>query len=96
MDGRSRWANGSTRWAAVVLGLAAAGVSAGLVPAHEDPRTPRGSPTGDAPIYGEHSAAGDRRVDALNAAMASMQRLRGEHAGLSTADYARAALLDGW
>jgi hypothetical protein len=87
MDRRSRWANGSTRWAAVVLGLAAAGVSAGLVPARDDPRMPRGSPTGGAPLYGEHSAAGERRVDALNRALGSMERLRGEHARQSKADY---------
>ena len=36
-----------------------------------------------AALVGEHSAGGERAVDALNASIASMQGLRGEHAGLS-------------
>jgi len=77
-----------------VLGLAAAAASAGLVPPRAVRVPTMGSPTGDAPIVGEHSGAGERRVDELNRAISSMQHLRGEHAGLSRADYARADGLD--
>src|SRR5262249_40160620 len=72
MDGRSRWMNGSTRWIAVVLGLAAAAASAGLVSPREVRLPTMGSPTGDAPIVGEHSGAGERQVDELNRAISSM------------------------
>lgn len=37
-------------------------------------------------LIGEHSALGDRQVDRLNAAIASMGRARGEHAGMSRTD----------
>ena len=47
-----------------------------------------------AALVGEHSAGGERSVDALNASIASMQGLRGEHAGLSREAYAAAATLD--
>jgi hypothetical protein len=45
-------------------------------------------------LIGEHSALGERRVDELNAAIASMQRAKGEHAGLSRTDYEAEASLD--
>jgi hypothetical protein len=45
-------------------------------------------------LIGEHSALGERRVDELNAAIVSMQRARGEHAGLSRAEYEAGAPLD--
>ena len=47
-----------------------------------------------AALVGEHSAGGERAVSALNAAIASTQQLRGEHAGLSKAEYVAAANLD--
>jgi hypothetical protein len=38
-------------------------------------------------LIGEHSALGERQVDARNRANASMGVIRGEHAGISRADY---------
>ncbi len=45
-------------------------------------------------LIGEHSALGWRLVDELNAALAAMPRARGEHAGLSRAEYEAGAALD--
>jgi hypothetical protein len=58
-------------------------------------RTGIGSHAISATAIGEHSALGARRVEELNAAIAAMQRLRGEHAGLTKAEYLAAAALDG-
>jgi hypothetical protein len=44
---------------------------------------------------GEHSALGELLVAGLNAAIASLQTLRGEHAGLTREDYEAGAGLDG-
>jgi hypothetical protein len=85
----------TARWTAVALGLVVGAVAVGAVgPRVADSRPVPGSPTGGAPVVGEHSAAGSRDVDALNEAIASMQRLRGEHAGVSRAAYEAGAALD--
>ena len=83
------------RWTAVGLGLVVGAVAVGAVgPRVAGSHPVPGSPTGGAPVVGEHSAAGNRNVDALNEAIASMQRLRGEHAGLSRAENEAGAALD--
>src|SRR4051794_25819080 len=83
------------RWAAVGLGVVVGAIAVGAVGPRLTSSNPTpGSPTGGALVVGEHSAAGTRNVDALNAAIASMQRLRGEHAGFSRADAEAEAGLD--
>jgi hypothetical protein len=68
--------------AAVALSAQAAGQETAVVPAW--------SPD----LVGEHSALGERRVDDLNAVIGSSSRVRGEHAGLSRADYEADSALD--
>jgi hypothetical protein len=83
------------RWTALGLGLVVGVVAVGAIgPTVAGSRPVPGSPAGGAPIVGEHSAAGNRNVESLNEAIASMQRLRGEHAGLSRADYEAGSVLD--
>jgi hypothetical protein len=81
-------------WAAVGLGVVVAAIAVGAVGPRAGSNAVPGSPTRGAPIVGEHSAAGSRNVDALNVAIASMQRLRGEHAGLSRAEYEAGSAVD--
>ncbi len=73
---------------AIVLGAIA------LVAAPASHGTRGETVTPAAALVGEHSAAGERAVDSLNASIASMQQLRGEHAGLSREEYAAADTLD--
>jgi hypothetical protein len=82
-------------WLAVGLAVVVGAIAVGAVSPRGSGSHPiPGSPTGGAPMVGEHSGAGARNVDGLNAAIASMQRLRGEHAGLSPAEYETGAALD--
>jgi len=71
----------------VGLGVVVGAIAVGAVGPRVTTSNPApGSPTRGAVVVGEHSAAGTRNVDALNAAIASMQRLHGEHAGLWRAE----------
>jgi hypothetical protein len=70
--------------------LAVAGiVTAGAAAVATRPTGSEGSfgPVTAAPLIGEHSALGPKLVDDLNATIAAMGHLRGEHAGLSQAEY---------
>ncbi len=90
MPGTSvRWSSSRRRLAGALIALPVAVLLAAVVVV----ALPAGQPINGATravgpaLIGEHSALGERRVDELNAAIASMQRARGEHAGLSRADY---------
>ena len=80
---------GRRRLASAVIALPVAGLLAAVVVL----ALPAGQPINGATrslgpnLIGEHSALGASRVVALNAAIMSMQRARGEHAGLSRTDY---------
>ena len=78
----------------IVVPLAIAFGAIALVAAPASQGTRGETVTPVAALVGEHSATGERAVDALNAAIASAQQLRGEHAGLTRAEYAAAAALD--
>jgi hypothetical protein len=70
-------------------------VTAGAIAAHPSASASASGPVTDAPLIGEHSALGAQRVDSLNATIAAMGAVRGEHAGLSSAEYQAGAALDG-
>ncbi len=67
--------------AAVVIATIAVVASPATQPTH-------GGQVATTPLLvGEHSALGPRQVEAINRAIASMQQLRGEHAGIAIAEY---------
>jgi hypothetical protein len=71
----------------IVLPIAALLAAAAIIALPAGQRINGEAATLEAALIGEHSAVGERQVDALNAAIDSMQQARGEHAGLSRADY---------
>jgi hypothetical protein len=70
-----------------IAGLLAVAAAVAVITLPAGQQTSGGTGASGTALVGEHSALGGRQVDALNAAIASMGRATGEHAGLSRADY---------
>jgi hypothetical protein len=71
---------------AAVLVAAVALAAAALLALPSAPPTQGVAVTAEPVLIGEHSALGERRVDAHNQALAAFQNPLGEHAGMSRAD----------
>jgi hypothetical protein len=75
----------SRRAAGIALAGAIAVAALAIVPAGQ---STKGSIEATTPmLIGEHSALGERQVEARNRANASIPVIRGEHAGISIGDY---------
>ncbi len=96
MAGLAKWATSRQgRIAIAVVAIPIAGLLAGGAVLTQSGEPSQHSAKVGPQLIGEHSALGERRVDDLNATLASMGRVRGEHAGLSRTDYEAGAVLDG-
>jgi hypothetical protein len=89
----------STRWrlsvrVAMGLSIVALVTMAAVIELPAVPQSKNGSGPIGGSLIGEHSASGERQVDAVNAFLRASQVVKGEHAGLSLTEYEAGASLD--